>query len=1444
METFEAQGAADDVPSLRHAVTRALRDAGAAAWADEVELAATELLTNALLHGLPPVSVSVDAGPDGAVLVVRDAAPQLPARLPRDVLADDATTGRGLSLVEALSDEWGVTPRADGKLVWARWGGRALPPEVVERQPAVAAPASSEARLRVDIGEAPTALLLAARAHLDGLLRELALAASGSASGVAVHLPEEVADTLTDLVEDFAEARQQIQLQALAAQGAGLARTHLVLDLSPTVGAAAAGYQEALEAADRWARDARLLTLESPIEVQVLRRWYTSAIAAAADGPEATTATFVNRRSYERALIDHLHELDEQRRSAALAALLQPVTSRLAAAETVAEIAEVAINAITSTLSADAVVVAVLEPHGCAVAGSWGATPAQHGDLVEAAPGSEPTWVEDVAALRPEPAAATRHRLPGALALARLPMSVAGAGVGMLEVGFGSARVFDAPERAYLEALAAQTGQAIGRARAVHDLRLLRDELQELLVGAGGIQARLAATDLAVLRTLYQEASIGLAVLDPSGRYLRINPILAATNSRTPEEHLGRTIEEVLGAGARDVRRQIDRVLATGEPLIEVLELTYPDGRTRWWRTSWFPVHGQGGAIEALVALAEEISGQYLAERERRIAERRSAVLARAGEVLSGATDELQALRETADLLLPEFGDWVAVHLRDVGTGSEGDDDLLSCALVVHVDPAAERELADRLTAGDRERLRGSLSVPIVAHVTGLGLLEVGRDDGRDWEPGDVALVEDLGRRLGLAIATARALADSVRLELALTAADIGSYAWDVRSGRLTWDGRLGRLVATAAGQGEAWPLSVSQAAPDQPSEVPSGTGIDRLLVAVHPDDRDLLRDALATTGAQGGEFSVSVRARPGAAVRWLDVRGRAVTGPDGQVDRVLGAAVDSSQRREDNERVVRALELMADGFLAVARQWEVTYLNGAAERLLGVRRGSVLGHKLRDALGDESTLRAVQECCERAWSTETAQQAELLLPTGRVVQARVHPTDEGVSVYLTDISDRRAAEADRDAAQARVSLLSDVGLVLGGSLDAQETGLRRLAELLAGGFADLAILDVPAPAGVPDDPDGQTWVASARAHPGLAAAVEEHGIRRELAGPIYQVLTDGGVHVVPRVDADLLARISPTPGLERLWREADPRFAILVPLTALARIFGVVILVRCGDDAAPFSDEDVALALEVGRRAGVLLDNAAVFRAQREVAETLQRSMLPRLPDLPGVRIAARYEPSTAHTKVGGDWYDAFALPRRSWQGQTSAAITQGFVIGDVMGHDLAAAAAMGQLRSVLRSCAVDGDRPSTVLERLDRLVDSFAMADLATVVYARLEMRPGAAALVYANAGHPPPLLLSRDGRARYLRDGMSPIIGAPDNGARGEAQVSLESGDTLLLYTDGVVERRGVDLDESLDQWARLAQQVGPQADVEELCDALVRELRDNTTDDAALLAVRLL
>ncbi|MGN6522916.1 MAG: ATP-binding protein, partial [Actinomycetes bacterium] len=220
VETFEAQGAADDVPSLRHAVTRALCDAGAAAWADEVELAATELLTNALLHGLPPVSVSVDAGPDGAVLVVRDAAPQLPARLPRDVLADDATTGRGLSLVEALSDEWGVTPRADGKLVWARWGGRPLPPEVVERQPAVAAPPSSEARLRVDIGEAPTALLLAARAHLDGLLRELALAASGSASGVAVHLPEEVADTLTDLVEDFAEARQQIQLQALAAQGA------------------------------------------------------------------------------------------------------------------------------------------------------------------------------------------------------------------------------------------------------------------------------------------------------------------------------------------------------------------------------------------------------------------------------------------------------------------------------------------------------------------------------------------------------------------------------------------------------------------------------------------------------------------------------------------------------------------------------------------------------------------------------------------------------------------------------------------------------------------------------------------------------------------------------------------------------------------------------------------------------------------------------------------------------------------------------------------------------------------------------------------------------------------------------------------------------------------------------------------------------------------------
>ena len=167
-------------------------------------------------------------------------------------------------------------------------------------------------------------------------------------------------------------------------------------------------------------------------------------------------------------------------------------------------------------------------------------------------------------------------------------------------------------------------------------------------------------------------------------------------------------------------------------------------------------------------------------------------------------------------------------------------------------------------------------------------------------------------------------------------------------------------------------------------------------------------------------------------------------------------------------------------------------------------------------------------------------------------------------------------------------------------------------------------------------------------------------------------------------------------------------------------------------------------MAVDIGRRAGLAVDNAQLFGKEHEVAVALQRSMLPRVPPVPGLEISAHYFAGSERADVGGDWYDVLPLPDGS----------VGVAVGDVMGHDLIAAAAMGQLRSVLRSYAWEGHRPSEVLERLDRLVQGLGMAQLATCVYGRLLPVEGGALLRYANAGHLPPVVQRRDRRGRGAR------------------------------------------------------------------------------------------
>ena len=237
--------------------------------------------------------------------------------------------------------------------------------------------------------------------------------------------------------------------------------------------------------------------------------------------------------------------------------------------------------------------------------------------------------------------------------------------------------------------------------------------------------------------------------------------------------------------------------------------------------------------------------------------------------------------------------------------------------------------------------------------------------------------------------------------------------------------------------------------------------------------------------------------------------------------------------------------------------------------------------------------------------------------------------------------------------------------------------------------------------------------------------------------------------------------------------------------------------------------------------------------RAQREhqIAETLQRSLLPdRLPDVPGVALAARYVPATADVQVGGDWYDVVQLPDG----------LIGLAIGDVAGHGLTAAATMVQVRMALRAYALQDPSPPAVMRGVHQLVAQLPVPEMVTLIY--LVYDPATRRLRWTNAGHPPALTFT-DGHGAYLEGALSPPVGVTVDGSFTEASQVLAPGATLLLYTDGLVERRGVSLTAGLDRLDREVS-AAPVDDIEALCDQLLDTFldEDHIEDDVAILVMR--
>jgi PAS domain S-box-containing protein len=523
-------------------------------------------------------------------------------------------------------------------------------------------------------------------------------------------------------------------------------------------------------------------------------------------------------------------------------------------------------------------------------------------------------------------------------------------------------------------------------------------------------------------------------------------------------------------------------------------------------------------------------------------------------------------------------------------------------------------------------------------------------------------------------------------------------------------------------------------------------------------------------------------------------------------------------------------LDRLPAAFVLLDRGWRITYANAQSERLLGRPRTGLLGRTLWQVVPELVGSRfegAVREAADGGSSVSF--DAALPGRPGTWVQAHVWPVTGALAVYVVDITDRRTAEDAARRAAARTALLARLAAELSGALDGV-SALGRLARLVVPTLADACIVTVVDRHGRPRD------VGSWHADPARRALLERYtDIRLDWLPPDSPVARalELGTPVTASIDSLLAGMDSAHPSADVL-RRLRPEAVVVLPLLAEARTVGVLTLYQ--DAGRVMSEADIRTAAEVAAQAGRAVDRVHRQSQQAQLAEALQRSLLTEPPQLPGVEVAVRYVPAAEAARVGGDWYDAFPLRDG----------TPVIVIGDVTGHDTAAAAAMGQLRGLLRGVAHSGGgSPAEVLSAFDRAVVDLHPDTLATAALARIEPDVGCTRLRWASAGHPPPALVRGAHDVALLGDANGELLlGVDPEVTRTDSTVTLSPGDTVLLYTDGLVERRDATIDAGMARLVEALRELGPLP-LEELCDALLRRLLPRTPpDDVALVALRLL
>ncbi|HET9243409.1 MAG TPA: SpoIIE family protein phosphatase [Gaiella sp.] len=638
-----------------------------------------------------------------------------------------------------------------------------------------------------------------------------------------------------------------------------------------------------------------------------------------------------------------------------------------------------------------------------------------------------------------------------------------------------------------------------------------------------------------------------------------------------------------------------------------------------------------------------------------------------------------------------------------------------------------------------------------------------------------------------------------------------------------------------------------------------SGEALERVLA---DDARSVLRVPIVVAG----------RAELQLALRWS----RVVDEPDAQTLALIrrfadhaGLAIEQGQRRraEETEQIARAraerlagdlaqLHALATALGAAATTTEVAAL--VAERVLAVTGATSTavydvgpdGVELLASVGSEAggregggraSARTRSGAVPRspAWPTPEEDEPRATVPF--IVE------DEVVGVVIADFrpghvpddATRRlvetiAGQAAQPLERARLHEREHAARVQAEISDRRTRRLQRLTASFAGALTPAEV----AATFLEETPEVVGATAAALAvlddEGRELQALRSHGFPDELLGPdgVAPLTSPGPAASAVRLQEplyrDLDSLLADHPELRETLAGAGLGSFAFLPLSAGAAPVGVAILAWSRPD--PISDDERVFIEAVASQCGLALDRARRYEGERVVAETLQRSVLPEtVPAMEGARVAALYLPGSTAVDVGGDWFDTLTLP----DGRL------GFVVGDVVGKGVRAASTMAQLRNGMRALSLDASSPAETMTKLNLLLENYIDVPFATLVYVALD--PDTLAATITSAGHPPPLVVEPSGRTMFLEGAGGLPLGVDVTADYEEQEATLEPGSILVLYTDGLVERRGRSIDDGLMQLARAAERAPRDPDA--FVDAIVGELlgADARHDDVALLAI---